>query len=690
MREERVAPAKVQSIMSKEMGESAPTMRQIYWMNRQVDQKNGLKFKNLGQLSDWLHNNSGQHDDNDPFILDYIHSDMNDDDVQFQYVMSTPKLLRTALKFKIVAADGTYKINEHDYPLIVVGGIDINQHFHVLAFSGTTKEEGKNYKYVFQTMKNAIWSLFHKQWSPNVIVTDAAGAISNGFRDAFPETETRNVMCWAHCVRAIRQKLGKGVNHEALMDDIYEIHRSHSPEVFAQSVMLFLAKWCERVPKFCQYFERFWVKLHPGWYLGFADNCPSTNNGAEGYNRSIKENYTFRILLPLGELNQKLFEVLNKRSIKNISVPQEKEISDELWIAANQWFNDDVPTVSFGGNITQSVSYIASSECRSRPTKEAIAHYDDLIATNFDDFRKLMRSMWKLTFNRLDWEKSSCTCPVWIDKGICKHVVGTAIALKLVSVPAKLNQLPLRQPTKRKPNTKAAKALTIQPYYDRGQQTISKSLTRSDPMIAISDQSETLISVVTRSNSQPLPSIHEPNSDIDLGQSLQFPSMQFSSSSTNENIQFRAPISSSRATVIPSISISQPLTTAATAISTNNDENHAAEFNANDDQNQKRTQRTLALPKSLPTKQNRAPPTGSLIILGDFGKQKHIYGQYMCMDSMTWSELPPIGTPKTTVANASFTYIGQNRIIQTGGVERQHLKRVNFFNFQSLVRSIFT
>lgn len=39
-RQERVAPAKAQSILSKELGEKAPTIRQVYWLNRKFDSTN--------------------------------------------------------------------------------------------------------------------------------------------------------------------------------------------------------------------------------------------------------------------------------------------------------------------------------------------------------------------------------------------------------------------------------------------------------------------------------------------------------------------------------------------------------------------------------------------------------------------------------------------------------------------------
>ncbi|RNA42336.1 hypothetical protein BpHYR1_033112, partial [Brachionus plicatilis] len=50
---------------------------------------------------------------------------------------------------------------------------------------------------------------------------------------------------------------------------------------------------------FLRYFESEWLLKHPGWNEGFLSDGPSTNNGLESINSTIKKNHSFRKRLPL-------------------------------------------------------------------------------------------------------------------------------------------------------------------------------------------------------------------------------------------------------------------------------------------------------------------------------------------------------------------------------------------------------
>lgn len=52
---------------------------------------------------------------------------------------------------------------------------------------------------------------------------------------------------------------------------------------------------------FIDYFEENWCSKNSGWFEGFANGIPSTNNGLERKNLEIKELYTLRKRLPFTE-----------------------------------------------------------------------------------------------------------------------------------------------------------------------------------------------------------------------------------------------------------------------------------------------------------------------------------------------------------------------------------------------------
>ena len=51
--------------------------------------------------------------------------------------------------------------------------------------------------------------------------------------------------------------------------------------------------------EFITYFKNEWVDTHDGWYEGYAELTPSTNNALESNNRYIKDNGTLRSKLDL-------------------------------------------------------------------------------------------------------------------------------------------------------------------------------------------------------------------------------------------------------------------------------------------------------------------------------------------------------------------------------------------------------
>lgn len=72
---------------------------------------------------------------------------------------------------------------------------------------------------------------------------------------------------------------------------------------------------------------------------------------------------------------------------------------------------------------------------------------------------------------------------------------------------------------------------------------------------------------------------------------------------------------------------------------------------------------------------------GILVVFGAIVKEGSLSGQIMSED-YEWSPMPAIvskkDAAKITRHNASFLHIGENRIVISGGVDSQTLKRVCF------------
>ena len=93
-------------------------------------------------------------------------------------------------------------------------------------------------------------------------------------------------MCFFHVTQAIKPKIESLSDSDLQHDlniDIREIQRCQSSQLFEKAIELFNIKYyniSSRVDEFLEYFNKQWVRQHPGWYEGFLGYLgPSTNNG---------------------------------------------------------------------------------------------------------------------------------------------------------------------------------------------------------------------------------------------------------------------------------------------------------------------------------------------------------------------------------------------------------------------------
>ena len=78
--------------------------------------------------------------------------------------------------------------------------------------------------------------------------------------------------------------------------DITNLQLCYCQEQFDMAVQLALDKWRHLWPgsEFQAYFADQYVDRYNGWFEGFHLKAPSTNNGLEPLNGSIKTNHTLR------------------------------------------------------------------------------------------------------------------------------------------------------------------------------------------------------------------------------------------------------------------------------------------------------------------------------------------------------------------------------------------------------------
>lgn len=232
----------------------------------------------FGELIEWLKTQTKVPDTIDePFVVGWTYEKEDD---SFAFVTSTRRLLTNAARQPNLSSDGTYKIMWQNFPVVVVGMIDRQKHFHVTGIVITSNERESEYKFAFETIRLGVERETKTTYKPEIVISDHAAAIRNGFFDVFGPSE--NVICSVHMFRNLKKKsvYSSKENKQKIINDVYVLHSSPDAETFDRAVLLFLDKWQKTDDKFCTYFKSTWLgETTRNWYRGYSPFVPDHNNG---------------------------------------------------------------------------------------------------------------------------------------------------------------------------------------------------------------------------------------------------------------------------------------------------------------------------------------------------------------------------------------------------------------------------
>lgn len=257
--------------------EKTPTIRQIRYMLKSMERKNIPSTFSYGELIEWLKTQTSVPVTLDEaFVVDWFYEKTDD---SFAFVVSTRRLLRNAIKEKNVSGDGTYKIIWQKFPIIVIGMVDRENHFHIIAVVVTSNERASEYEFVFRTIRMGVELETNEVYKPETIISDHAAAIRNGFFAVFGPSD--NVICSVHMFRKLQERSGYSSkeNKKSIIDDVHILHSSSDRGAFDCAVSLFLEKWEGKDKDFCTYFKSTWLGEYTrNWYRGYSPFVPDHNN----------------------------------------------------------------------------------------------------------------------------------------------------------------------------------------------------------------------------------------------------------------------------------------------------------------------------------------------------------------------------------------------------------------------------
>lgn len=290
------------------------------------DEKYGAGSINMAELKQWLEANSDIPDEKTkPFIADYV-VNFSETDPYFRFFVTSKQLLSLAVNARMNNTDGTYKLIWQGYPVLQIGTTDMHRSFHKFGIAVCTNERTADYEFIFAAVKKAVKTIFNIDLEVDVLISDAAKSIHNGFENVYG-IEVLIVMCWAHCRRKNVEKLPTYIRDKKkrseFLIDLDKLQLSQSTDIFDKAANLFVEKWQKVSASFMEYFVSEWLAKNRYWYEGVRHFTPSTNNALETDNRLLKEEHTLRERFDLAKFRVVVFKMIETCSLAYVNGTKE-------------------------------------------------------------------------------------------------------------------------------------------------------------------------------------------------------------------------------------------------------------------------------------------------------------------------------------------------------------------------------
>ena len=202
---------------------------------------------------------------------------------------------------------------------------------------------------------------------------------------------------------------------------------------------------------FIKYFKSEWLDQHEGWYEGYAEKTPSTNNALESNNRVIKDNGTLRARLDL-----RLFLNTTKQIIRNWSLDHNpgdvnyvKFENEKTNITTKEWTNGFLWAKNKKEILSNNNIHFVPCHGDTKINSAELSKYKNQSWSTFNQFKKINFKFYRVTLNNEEWIKSICTCANYMKTYSCKHIIGIALRLKLCKAPPAAKAIQLGQKRKR-------------------------------------------------------------------------------------------------------------------------------------------------------------------------------------------------------------------------------------------------
>lgn len=186
----------------------------------------------------------------------------------------------------------------------------------------------------------------------------------------------------------------------------------------------------------------------------------------------IKAEHTLRERLPVAHFLRESFNLVKKWSVNRnpesvnfVPFADVPSIPLKLWTTSYQWAMLNLKVLQTETD-SEIICYMCSTQAERSVTKKILKDFKEeeknLNYRSFDDFTDVKKKVWETTIKKSNVLHSTCTCPAYLKRLTCKHIVGMCIRLQLVNVPDSAKNIPLGQKRKRGRPGRARRALVVQ------------------------------------------------------------------------------------------------------------------------------------------------------------------------------------------------------------------------------------
>ena len=371
-------------------------------------------------LRGWAETLNGSTSEDEAFVIGSTIDDSAGEDgiPNFQVTVSTRRLVKLLDRSGPwpLHVDGTYKLTWQGFPVLISGITDAQHRFHPVSLSLVSHERTSAYLHLFTALKDAYAQETGRDLDPLFVIADGSAAITAAVTTAFPGCPRG--MCWAHVVRNVDKNL-LGVRNEErrkrFRRDFHLFQLATSPREFRDAWGLFKAHYTpnRELAVVVPYIQETWIDFGLGnWFEGFQKGFPSTNNGLERANRSLKDDYTMHVKLGLAQFLQKMEEAISHWSRRERREPfiDRKAHSLAEWTSAWQWKSLNLPRRRIMSR-TSREAYLTAAKGDPQDFQQHCTEYMERSRRGFrswNDYLFYRQCIWMVMRRSTGWV---CTCP---------------------------------------------------------------------------------------------------------------------------------------------------------------------------------------------------------------------------------------------------------------------------------------